>query len=223
MPDKEKDLKALYDACISRCFLCEMRKHDSRLVFSSGNCNSKLVVIGEGPGAKEVEMLETFVGPAGQRLNDALNVLGINRDDIYLMNIILCRTDESNRTPTKEEWSKCRPRMDMQLKIVNPKVILSLGTPAGTAITMDDNFRVCKMRGTWSTYLGYPVMFSFHPAYFIYLKSRLDKLPNGSPEKMKMLKDLKRDMNYFLDDIRAAAQRADELDPNLPPLLGVKK
>jgi uracil-DNA glycosylase family 4 len=222
VPNKYSELKALYDAVEARCYQCEMRTPGTKVVFSSGDINSKLVLIGEGPGEQEALRLETFVGPAGQRLNSGLAVVGVARERLYLMNIILCRTDSHNRTPIAKEWNRCRPRMDRQLKIVNPKVVIALGTPAGTALTQSNDFRIGKMRGAWTNYNGYPVMHTFHPAYFIHQEKELQKRTKGTPEYRELFKIIKRDMEYFLDDIRQAALRADELDPSLPPLLGVK-
>jgi uracil-DNA glycosylase family 4 len=204
---KADDLKALQDRVVARCHCCKLRTPTTTIVFADGNPDASLVLVGEGPGAEEDRCGTPFSGPAGMKLNAALDKLGIKRSDIYLTNIILCRTDLSNRTPEPIEWEACRPRLDRQLDIIKPKVILAIGSPAGQAL-IDKDYKVTKQHGAWSEYRGVPTMGTYHPAYFLHKQGWAEKLPKGSADRNKILAELMQEMKDFLDDLREAALRA---------------
>jgi uracil-DNA glycosylase len=152
-----------------RCGLCRERKS---IVFGVGSAQAELVVIGEAPGQQEDEVGEPFVGPAGQMLDKMLeNVLGLRRDQTYILNVVKCRPPK-NRNPEPDELQACRPFLDAQLRAIAPKVILLLGAVAYRTVFRTDA-GIMRNRGRWHEYGGVPVMPTFHPAYL--LRSPQDK------------------------------------------------
>lgn len=162
--EKRARLTVLADrvrACTS-CVLCEKRK---QTVFSRGNPTAELCFIGEGPGADEDAQGEPFVGKAGQLLDKMIGAMGMQRDDVYICNIVKCRPPE-NREPQPAEVAACMPYLTEQLEIVQPKVIVTLGNVPLKALFNVQG--IMKLRGTWRLYKGaVPVMPTYHPAYVL--------------------------------------------------------
>jgi DNA polymerase len=162
--EKERRLTVLADEvreCRS-CVLCEKRK---QTVFARGNPAAELCFIGEGPGADEDAQGEPFVGKAGQLLDKMIAAMGMQRDEVYICNIVKCRPPE-NREPLPPEVSACLPYLTKQLEIVEPKVIVTLGNVPLKALFNVQG--IMKLRGTWRLYGGaIPVMPTYHPAYVL--------------------------------------------------------
>lgn len=116
-------LKEEYKTCTRCPKLCSSR---TQVVFGSGNPQSKILFVGEAPGANEDKEGIPFCGASGQVLNELLQSVGLSREDIFITNTILCRP-EKNRNPEKEEIENCRERLDTLLKIMQPKVIVTIG------------------------------------------------------------------------------------------------
>ncbi len=160
-----------------RCALCEGRKS---IVFGVGNPAAKLLVVGEAPGAREDETGEPFVGAAGEMLDRMLkNVLGLTRQDVYILNVVKCRPPE-NRDPTPAEIGACRPFLDRQIDAIDPKLMLCVGRIA-TQTLLGTTRGISGLRGTWHTYRErIPLMATFHPAYLL----------RSPDEKRKTMDDL---------------------------------
>ena len=118
----------------NKCSLCTNRKN---VVFGFGNPNADIMFIGEGPGADEDEQGIPFVGKAGKLMNQAFKGLGIARDDVYIANIVKCRPP-NNRTPLKEEANACLDYLRNQVILINPKIIVLLGSTALKNILGDE-------------------------------------------------------------------------------------
>ena len=116
-------LKQEYSSCCKCSELCKSR---SQVVFGSGDEKSKLLFIGESPGANEDKQGIPFCGSSGQILNELLNSVGLTREDIFITNTILCRPQD-NRNPAKEEVENCRDRLDKLIAVLQPKVIVTIG------------------------------------------------------------------------------------------------
>ena len=110
---------------IKGCNKCKLCKTRQNIVFGVGNKNADIMFIGEGPGADEDAQGIPFVGKAGQLMNKALAGVGINRNEVYITNIVKCRPPQ-NRNPEKEEADACKEYIDSQIKLVNPKIIVLL-------------------------------------------------------------------------------------------------
>ncbi len=175
-----EELKRKYEGC-SLCI--ELKENRTNVVFGVGNCEkAKVVIIGEAPGKNEDLQNEPFVGRSGQILTELLNEIGLSRDDVYITNTILCRPP-NNRNPNKFELSNCQGRLDEQLKILNPKVVITLGNFA-TKYMLKIKEGITSVHGSVFDVNGMKIVPMFHPAVLLY---------NGNnPEKRKeLLNDFK--------------------------------
>ena len=145
-----------------RCKLCEARKN---IVFGVGDPRAKLMFVGEGPGADEDAQGEPFVGRAGQKLNEMIRAIGIEREDVYIANVVKCRPP-GNRDPETDEVATCSPFLFRQIEAIRPKVIVTLGSPA-TKTLLETKVGITALRGRWGSFRGIPVMPTFHPAFLL--------------------------------------------------------
>jgi uracil-DNA glycosylase len=151
-----------------RCKLCEQRK---TIVFGSGNGQSPVVFVGEGPGADEDEQGVPFIGRAGQLLTQMIDNtaakegLSIRRADVYICNVVKCRPPE-NRTPLPEEMEICGQFLYRQLMTIKPKAICALGATAMKAL-LNTKEGITKSRGRWHAWHDIPVMVTYHPSYLL--------------------------------------------------------
>ena len=142
-----------------KCKLCNARNN---IVFGVGNENADIMFIGEGPGADEDMQGIPFVGKAGQLMNKAFEGVGINRDEVYIANIVKCRPPQ-NRNPEKGEVEACINYLRNQVIIVKPKIIVLLGNVALKSI-LGEEYSITKLRGNWIEKNGIWYMPTFHPA-----------------------------------------------------------
>ncbi len=144
------------------CGLCQTR---TNLVFGSGSADSQLMFVGEAPGENEDMQGAPFVGQAGDLLTRMVKAMGYGRDQIYIANVIKCRPP-GNRNPTPEEVEGCMPFLKQQIEIVNPKVIVALGTFAAQALLKTEE-RISRLRGKVFEMGSVKVIPTFHPAYLL--------------------------------------------------------
>jgi len=148
-----------------RCGLCKDR---NQIVFGVGDPKARLMFIGEGPGADEDEQGIPFVGRAGQLLNKIIEAMGLQRDAVYIANIVKCRPPK-NRVPEPEEIAECFPFLKAQVEIVKPEMVVALGLTAARVLTQTDS-NMGELRGkitslAWNT--SVPLMPTYHPAYLL--------------------------------------------------------
>jgi uracil-DNA glycosylase len=144
------------------CKLCEGRH---TVVFGSGNPQADLVVIGEGPGADEDAQGLPFVGRAGQLLTRMLESVKLSRDEVYITNAVLCRPP-GNRNPEPDELAACAPFLAEKLGVIQPKVILALGSVATQALLRTKE-PIGKLRGRLHPYGDAVLIPTFHPAFLL--------------------------------------------------------
>lgn len=151
--------------CCQECSLC--REGNRGPTSYNGNPESPLMIVGEGPGGVEDEYGVPLVGPSGQLLDKALWSVNVTRNSIYTTNVIRCRP-KGNRTPTFEESQKCAKLwLDREIEIVQPAVIVALGTVALHYLYKKEG-RITKDRGTWfETKYKIPAIATYHPAYLL--------------------------------------------------------
>ncbi len=151
----------LEQACnnCKKCKLCNGRKN---VVIGTGNKNAKIMFIGEGPGADEDTQGIPFVGKAGQLMNKAFEGLGIKREEVYIANIVKCRPPQ-NRNPEKEEADACKEYIETQINLVNPEIIILLGSVALKNI-LGEQYGITSSRGKWFEKDGRKILPTFHPA-----------------------------------------------------------
>lgn len=163
------------------CTACPLASTRTKVVFGDGDPNSKLLFIGEGPGADEDASGLPFVGKAGQLLTKILEAAGINRRDVYITNIVKCRPPD-NRVPTLEESVMCDKHLQTQIMLINPPLIVLLGnTPARWILQTNEG--ITKLRGKWFEWRGAAVMPMFHPSYLLRNASQRE----GSPKHLTWL------------------------------------
>ena len=148
---------------------CELKKNATNLVFGDGNINAKIMIIGEGPGANEDAQGKPFVGRAGKLLDKMLESIQLDRKKVYISNVVNYRPPE-NRRPTELEIERYLPFLKNHIEIINPKILLLLGSTALNTIIGDD-IVISKARGNWiQKEIGKSkpwVIASFHPAFLM--------------------------------------------------------
>ena len=162
------ELEATIRDCV-RCGLCRGRTH---AVPGIGDRNASWLFVGEGPGRSEDLEGEPFVGPAGKLLDNMLKAMQLARGvDTYIANIVKCRpvdADGRDRPPVQNEVAACRPFLERQIDLIKPTVIVALGKTAATSLlSLNEETSLASLRGEPHSYLGIPVVVTYHPAYLL--------------------------------------------------------
>jgi DNA polymerase len=148
---------------------CELKKNSKNIVFSDGNPNSKIMIIGEGPGANEDLEGVPFIGKTGELLDKMLLSINLGRDNVYITNVVNYRPPE-NRNPTTEEIARYLPYLTKHIEIIDPKILILLGSSALNAVVGDEQ-KISEIRGKWiNKKIGKcstSVIVSFHPAFLM--------------------------------------------------------
>ncbi|QJE96415.1 uracil-DNA glycosylase [Luteolibacter luteus] len=159
----------------------------STMVFSTGNPEADLMLVGEAPGYQEEQQRQPFVGAAGQKLNEILKAMGLSREAAYISNIVKFRPampgqTTNNRKPSVEEMASCISFIRAEVEIVKPKCIIALGGTAAEGL-LGLTGSVSAMRGSWHEFAGIPVRVTYHPAYLLHNNS-------GSQDKRRVWEDM---------------------------------
>ena len=166
--DKAKKLEKLKKS-ISNIKNCELKKSATNIVFADGNPKAKIMLIGEGPGSNEDQEGLPFVGRAGALLDKMLASIDLNRKNVYITNVVNYRPPE-NRRPTEEEIAKYLPYLKKHIEIINPKILVLLGSTALNAL-IGNEIVISKARGQWiEKQFGEcktSVIVTFHPAFLM--------------------------------------------------------
>jgi len=149
----------------STCRLCKLADTRHSVVFGVGNPNADLVLIGEAPGRDEDLQGEPFVGRAGQLLDRMLHAIGLDREQVYILNTIKCRPP-NNRDPKPDELEACNLWFEQQLEALQPKMICLLGRVAAQSV-LETDAPLGSLRGRWHDYRGIPTWVTYHPAYLL--------------------------------------------------------
>jgi len=171
--DNISDIKTLAElkAFIVNSNVCPLKKSAIQAVFADGNSSSKIMLIGEAPGAEEDKYGLPFVGKAGQLLDKMLLAIGLNRKKVYISNVVPWRPP-GNRQPTNVEILQCLPFIQKHIEIINPSILILLGGTASKAL-LTTSQGITKLRGKWHQYnsLGLPnpiiTRAIFHPAFLL--------------------------------------------------------
>lgn len=167
---------------VERCTLCPLAKSRTQVVFGEGNPDALIMLVGEAPGEDEDRTGRPFVGKAGQLLTKILLSVGIQREEVYIANMVKCRPP-GNRTPTLEEVATCFPYLEAQIAIVNPSIIVTLGS-VSTGYLLETKEPMSKLRGQWFDWRGGKRIFPmFHPSFLLRHESRAP----GSPKHLTWL------------------------------------
>lgn len=182
-------------AYMAECQRCPLGCSRTNLVFGVGDPHADLLFIGEAPGEKEDLLGEPFVGAAGKFLGDLLASIGLTRKDVYIANVLKCRPP-GNRDPQPDEISECAPYLDEQIRLIDPKVIATLGKFA-TQFVLKTQRGITQLRGKLYHVDGRQVVPVFHPAAALYnpnnrevlfedfrrLRAVIDRTPDQSAEE----------------------------------------
>ena len=147
------------------CQQCKLHRTRRTLVFGEGNEKSKLMFIGEGPGYDEDVQGRPFVGRAGQLLTKIIQSIHLQREEVYIANIIKCRPPQ-NRNPEPDEIQNCYPFLLKQIHSIQPQIICALGTFAAQTLLKTDA-KITTLRGRFYEFEGIKVFPTYHPAYLL--------------------------------------------------------
>ncbi|WJW76164.1 uracil-DNA glycosylase [Thiohalobacter sp. IOR34] len=150
---------------VAHCTRCELHQTRSRTVFGVGNRTADWLVVGEAPGAEEDRRGEPFVGRAGQLLDAMLRAIDLDRQKVYIANVLKCRPP-NNRDPRPEEVAACEPYLRRQIELIQPKIILAVGRIAAQNLLKTQQ-PLGRLRGRVHDYQGIPLVVTYHPAYLL--------------------------------------------------------
>ena len=190
--NKSKLLENLKEK-ISNIDNCELKNHATQLVFSDGTSESQLMIVGEGPGQKEDELGKPFVGDAGILLNKMLMAINIDRNKVYITNVVNYRPP-NNRKPEPAEITRYSNYLREHISIIDPKILILMGSSAMEAL-FGSKIKISKERGAWKEVIvnqkTYLTIITFHPAYLL-----------RQPDQKK----------YSWSDLKEIRKKIDELD-----------
>jgi DNA polymerase len=147
------------------CRRCKLHRTRRTIVFGEGNETAKLMFIGEGPGYDEDAQGRPFVGKAGQLLTKIIQSIHLEREEVYITNIIKCRPPQ-NRNPEPDEIQSCHPFLQKQIQSIRPKMICALGTFAAQTL-LSTNAKITALRGRFFDLGGIKVLPTYHPAFLL--------------------------------------------------------
>ena len=175
---------------------CDLKNNAKKMVFSDGNIKSQIMIVGEGPGEKEDEIGKPFVGDAGNLLNKMLSAININRESVYITNVVNFRPP-NNRKPTSAEINRYSVFLREHILIINPKILIIMGSTAMEAL-VGNNIKISKDRGKWKEIIiknkTFTSIVTFHPAYLL-----------RQPDQKK----------YSWSDLKEIRKKIDELNINI--------
>lgn len=177
-----QDRWAELESRVAHCTACELHKTRTRTVFGTGSRSATWMVIGEAPGQSEDEQGKPFVGRAGQLLTEMLRAVGLQREEVFIANILKCRPP-NNRDPKADEVDCCEGFLKQQVAMVKPKIILAAGRIAAQNLLKTDA-PIGRLRGRVHRYGDIPLVVVYHPAYL--LRSPLEKRKAWEDLKLAM-------------------------------------
>lgn len=160
-PDSLETVKRELFDC-QRCGLCKSRK---TVVFGTGNPKARLLFVGDAPGGEEDIRGEPFIGPPGQLLTKIIQAIKLDRNQVYICNVVKCRPP-GNRRPSHREIRTCKPFLERQIAAVKPDFICALGEIAAQTL-LDSDLPITNLRGRFHDYKGIKLMPTFHPGYLL--------------------------------------------------------
>lgn len=174
---KQKRWDALFAQVQADPVCREHVRPGKKVVLGVGNLDAQIMFVGEAPGAEEEIQGEPFVGPAGQLLTKMIQATGLKREQVYIGNIMNWRPElpvsgggeqYGNRPPTEEEMRYCLPYLRAQIEVVNPALLVALGSTAAQGLLGFGKFKALgEVRGRWHEFGGKPLMITYHPSYIL--------------------------------------------------------
>ncbi|HVS65266.1 MAG TPA: uracil-DNA glycosylase [Thermoanaerobaculia bacterium] len=180
--DRRARLEAVRDEALV-CTACALAPTRTKVVFGSGTANADLMFIGEGPGYHEDQQGLPFVGAAGELLTRIIAAIGLEREQVYIANVVKCRPP-NNRDPKPEEVAACIGFLRQQIRLVRPSVIVALGRVAAQTL-LASTAPIGRLRGRWHELEGVPLRVTYHPAALL----RDPSLKRPTWEDMQVVRD----------------------------------
>jgi uracil-DNA glycosylase len=188
------------------CTRCRLHQSRTQVVFGQGDPHADLMFVGEAPGFHEDRQGLPFVGPSGQLLNRLLEGIGLRRDDVYIANVVKSRPP-GNRDPQPDEIAACRPWLDAQIRLVDPKVVVTLGNFAAKAL-LETTTGITRLRGRTYPFQGRVLLPTFHPAAALHAQGRR----TAGPSTLEAMEGDFRVLAELLVERRAAERIAADED-----------
>ncbi len=185
------------------CTRCRLHQSRTQVVFGQGDPSADLMFVGEAPGFHEDRQGIPFVGPSGQLLNRLLEGIGLRRQDVYICNVVKSRPPQ-NRDPQPDEIAACRPWLDAQVRLVDPKVVVTLGNFAAKTL-LETTTGITRLRGRTYPFQGRVLLPTFHPAAALHAQGRR----TAGPSPLEAMEDDFR----VLAELLAAQAPAEEPRP----------
>jgi DNA polymerase len=187
------DLELILDEISSEirsCQKCVLSVTRTQAVPGVGSPHTDIMFVGEGPGANEDIKGEPFVGAAGQLLDKLLAMIGLDRQKVYITNIVKCRPPQ-NRTPQPDEIKICKPFLDAQIALIRPKMIVTLGSPATTTL-LGRQVSMGSIHGKMEVRDGIRFFPTYHPAAYLHKRSPelLEQMKNDFKQLSKTLTEI---------------------------------
>ena len=183
--DKQTRWNALKELVLKDATCCANVRAGKKVVLGVGSLDAKIMFVGEAPGAEEEVQGEPFVGPAGQLLTKMIQAMGLKRSEVYIGNIMNWRPQMptvegreqiGNRPPTEDEMHYCLPYLKAQIEVVNPDLLVALGSTAAQGLLGFGSFKALgEIRGKWRDFAGKPLMVTYHPSYILRNQSNRSK------------------------------------------------
>jgi uracil-DNA glycosylase family 4 len=193
------------------CTRCRLHESRTQVVFGQGDPSADLMLVGEAPGFHEDRQGVPFVGPSGQLLNRLLEGIGLRRQDVYICNAIKSRPPR-NRDPQPDEIAACRPWLDAQIRLVDPKVVVTLGNFAAKTL-LETTTGITRLRGRTYPFQGRLLLPTFHPAAALHAQGRR----TAGPSPLEAMEGDFRVLAELLAERRAAAPPPEPEPPPLEP------
>jgi len=184
------------------CTACRLSEGRTHVVFGDGSPNADVVIVGEAPGQREDEQGVPFVGPSGMLLDRLLGEIDLERSDVYIANVVKCRPP-NNRDPLPDEIEACKGYLSEQLRLIDPKVVVTLGNFSSKLLLKTDT-GITRLRGTAFEWWGRRLIPTFHPAAAL----------RGSA---RVLEDMRYDFGLIRDAIDGNLASEADTDLGTPP------
>jgi uracil-DNA glycosylase len=185
-----RELELVHSEIVT-CTKCELHKGRKNAVPGEGPADARIMFVGEGPGQNEDEQGRPFVGAAGKLLTELLESIGLSRSDVFITNIVKCRPP-NNRAPRKSEIEACNPYLTAQIRLIKPRIVCALGTPA-IATLLGEEHSATKVHGKPTSKGNVVILPMYHPAAALYDASLKEVLASD----FRILKDLLTDVAAY--------------------------
>jgi len=190
---------------IMGCTKCELHKSRKNAVPGEGPIDAEIMFVGEGPGLNEDEQGRPFVGAAGKFLTELLGSIGLSRSDVFITNIVKCRPP-NNRAPRKPEIEACNQYLMSQIRLVKPRIVCALGSPAITTL-LGQEYSATKVHGKPTSKGDVTILAMYHPAAALYDASLKEVLALDF-KTLKELLEVKATLDKPAEDDNHSEERA---------------